>query len=612
MSNVMSMLKLQNHVSKNGFDLSRKNAFTAKVGELLPCLTIHTLPNSEYDINVQSFTRTMPLNTAAFTRIKEYYDFYFVPLRLLYRYAPQMFAQSNEQFFATSATSSPVMGELFPYITMQNLYDYISYNSTSNTNTNDKGYNNYDTLCKLLQYLDYGDFAQSTQAIKEANTPLNIFPLLAYQKIYQDYFRNSQWETAEPRSYNIDFLSPGTAITTNNWLSNSDFVDCIQLRYCNYPADYFLGVLPNSQYGDVATINVGSVGSSQSVSFDGGVGLGKDILLQYYFTDADGNKLSLYNANTGSADLGFLGNGRLQGYESVGDTDLTKSNRLLLPKGQTLGTVSGTFNVDLSDQSLSFDILQLRKAEATQKFREISQPNDKDYKGQMKAHFEAHVPAGLSLRCQYLGGTVSQIQIGDVINQNLVDDNDADIKGKGTCVNNGHIHFQCQEHGIIMGIYHAIPLLDYSPNGLDRFNTKIDVSDYAIPEFDRIGMQETYFREILCQYAEDNIATAAYQSLPVGYAPRYAEYKTAVDKVHGAFYNGGLQAWYAPLLPYDIMVSAVASDIDWSNIMKVNPNILDSLFTVATDSTVKTDRFLVNGFFDVKAVLPLDRNGLPY
>ena len=39
------------------------------------------------------------------------------------------------------------------------------------------------------------------------NMNVNILPLAAYQKIYQDFFRWSQWENADPTSYNFDIVS---------------------------------------------------------------------------------------------------------------------------------------------------------------------------------------------------------------------------------------------------------------------------------------------------------------------------------------------------------------------------------------------------------------------
>ena len=84
MANIMSMVKLKNKTSRNGFDLGRKNAFTAKVGELLPVACIECLPGDSFDLEIQHFTRTRPVNTAAYTRIREYFDWFFVPTDLLW------------------------------------------------------------------------------------------------------------------------------------------------------------------------------------------------------------------------------------------------------------------------------------------------------------------------------------------------------------------------------------------------------------------------------------------------------------------------------------------------------------------------------------------------
>ena len=70
-------------IHRSSFDLSSKKLFTAKVGEILPCYWQIAIPGNKYQISSDWFTRTVPVNTAAYTRIKEYYDFYAVPLRLI-------------------------------------------------------------------------------------------------------------------------------------------------------------------------------------------------------------------------------------------------------------------------------------------------------------------------------------------------------------------------------------------------------------------------------------------------------------------------------------------------------------------------------------------------
>jgi hypothetical protein len=91
-------------VHRSSFDLSSKKLFSAKVGEILPVYWQIAIPGNKYRIKSDWFTRTVPVNTAAYTRIKEYYDFYAVPLRLISRALPQAFTQMSD--YMTSAASN--------------------------------------------------------------------------------------------------------------------------------------------------------------------------------------------------------------------------------------------------------------------------------------------------------------------------------------------------------------------------------------------------------------------------------------------------------------------------------------------------------------------------
>ena len=48
MASYTGMSNLQNHPHRSGFDIGRKNAFTAKVGELLPVYWDISLPGDKY------------------------------------------------------------------------------------------------------------------------------------------------------------------------------------------------------------------------------------------------------------------------------------------------------------------------------------------------------------------------------------------------------------------------------------------------------------------------------------------------------------------------------------------------------------------------------------
>jgi hypothetical protein len=236
MASYTGMSNLQNHPHRSGFDIGRKNAFTAKVGELLPVYWDISMPGDKYKFSVEYFTRTQPVETSAYTRIREYFDFYAVPLRLLWKSAPSVLTQMQDinQIQALSLTQNLSLGTYLPSLPLSLIYSFVQYlNGGSNTpgfsdaKLNMFGFSRSDLSFKLLSYLGYGNIVRtlppsdnrwwstslkynSTSSYTQQyiqNTIVNIFPILAYQKIYQDFFRWSQWENANPSSYNVDYFS---------------------------------------------------------------------------------------------------------------------------------------------------------------------------------------------------------------------------------------------------------------------------------------------------------------------------------------------------------------------------------------------------------------------
>ena len=113
----MSLKKLRNKPSRNGFDLSRKNIFSAKVGELLPIMCVECIPGDKFKINLKNFTRTMPINTAAYTRIREYFDFFFVPTELMWhKYNTWVSQMTDNNQHATSITANTQLTDRHPYL----------------------------------------------------------------------------------------------------------------------------------------------------------------------------------------------------------------------------------------------------------------------------------------------------------------------------------------------------------------------------------------------------------------------------------------------------------------------------------------------------------------
>ena len=271
MSDFSPLDRARINVHRQSFDLSSKKLFTAKIGEILPCYWQLAIPGNKYRISSDWFTRTVPVNTAAYTRIKEYYDFYAVPLRLISRALPQAFSQMTD--YVTSAASSsentPALTSV-PNVTLSNFNQFLQTVNVGDqpNNRDDAGLPIVYGSCKLLDMLGYGSMIASTNVAKtvitqkylgvenlgDADNPLiyqnsqtvNALPFLAYQKIYYDFFSNSQWEKHLAYAYNVDYWSGVGQIPLS--------VNMLKLRYANYPKDYFMGMLPSSQYGSVAVL----------------------------------------------------------------------------------------------------------------------------------------------------------------------------------------------------------------------------------------------------------------------------------------------------------------------------------------------------------------------
>ena len=572
--NPLDRARISTH--RSSFDLSSKKLFTAKIGEILPCYWQIAIPGNKYRISADWFTRTVPVNTAAYTRIKEYYDFYAVPLRLISRALPQAFTQMSD-YMTSAASNSANTDQLakVPYAPVGNISAEIQARVAANA-VDDSGFGFAYGSCKLLDMLGYGSFIGATNAKKKEITMqylgldtsslsdsqnpliygtsinLNLLPLFTYQKIYFDFYSNSQWEKHLAYSYNVDYWDGKTSIEIS--------ADMIKLRYANYPKDYFLGVLPSSQYGSVA-------------------------VLPSSFLGTDG-PTSIINPSTPSA-------GRLVS----GATTIVEMSGNSSSSGQYL-----SLNSDLS-------ALSIRATEYLQRWKEVVQFSSKDYSDQMAAQFGIKAPEYMGNHSHYIGGWSNVININEVLNTNLTSDtSQAVIAGKGVGSQSGHvINYDCgAEHQVIMCVYHAVPLLDWALKGHNPQLLCTSISDFPQPAFDQLGMQP------VPALALNNSPSAPTGN--IGYNLRYWQWKSAVDTVHGGFRpNTAYQSWVAPLDGSEIQVAG-QSTLSYQS-FKIRPQQLNPIFEpqiTTSNYNVSFDQLLCNVNFQVYAVQNLDRNGLPF
>ena len=538
------------NLQRNAFDLSFTSKFTASVGMLLPCFCKEVNPNEHFRINPEMFLRTVPLNSAAYVRLKQYCEFYFVPTRLLWRSFPQFIAGTSNQF--STAISD---GSKFSSVPTWDFNTLLRLLSTSGHDT--CGYPFKYGAVRLLDLLGYGVNVSNVDSLIAANTAkpfafkVSPFRMLAYQKIYSDFYRNSLYESIDVEHFNVDNTSSSSSIANQT-------ASMMYLRYRDWKKDYFNAVSPSFQGNEFM--------SSQFIP----------IVFPSAGQDVNANPTSWSNKND-----------NFQGGLSINQ-----------PSGGS---------------SAGITVANLRSAYALDKlYRLLVSAKDGSYSEQMKVRFGVDAPDD-DWKSKFIGAIDAPVTIGDVTTTsntyNEADNSGAipgTLYGNGWSQSQGTIDFTSKEHGIIMGIFSILPECDYQSDQIDAFNTKLKREDFFIPEFADLGKQPTPIYQFKFNKDTD-------MSKVLGWNLRYSEYKTSLDMVHGVFnsddkfQNQSYNAWVAPRNQTLAQYSNGAT----VSFFKALPSVLNQVMVQQYDGTEQTDQFLVNAAFNVQAIRPMSIYGEP-
>lgn len=599
-------------------------------------------PGDTISLDSSYFTRTAPLETAAFTRLRENVQFFFVPYSLLWKYfnsqvmnMTQTAAGGDVSRVASGIVDNAVVSTQMPFIDYRSIKVYLNsilkIYTDKNAGYEDITLNNGElrsaASAKLLQLLGYGNFPEQnmkeyaplSQTVVNDSLNLSIFRLLAYQKICNDHYTYRQWQPYDASLCNIDYLVPSrsgslnlgpslTGLTSNN--SRLKKLNMFDLRFSNLPLDYFNGVLPTAQFGkeSVVNLNLGSASGSASISGTTGTPLYDG---SSYFEMSDGSSI--------------------KGDPSISVLHIADDSHLHYPIDSSFGSyaslrnahthsVSGSATID-TELSGNLSILALRQATALQKYKEIQLANDADFVSQIEAHFgiKPKHDADTSI---FIGGSSSMIDINPQVNQNLADWSQTNAyKGAPTGSGSAKMKFTADTYGVVMGIYRCTPVLDYAHVGVDRTLLKTDASDFVIPELDSIGMQQNIQGEVIMPtyYRNEGDFTDFTDNdvrLSYGYAPRYAELKTSFDRYNGAFCFG-LKSWVTGLNVEQLHKQLYQAGEDFHMLNAVElfncrPDLVSSIF-LNTETLVTDDDNLYVGLVNMAYVVRnLSRYGLPY
>ena len=643
-SNIMGLHGLKNKTSKNSFDLSHRNLFTAKVGELIPCSVFELNPGDTINLDTSYFTRTAPLDSAAYTRLRENVQFFFVPYSQLWKYFDSQVMNMTStpngadiSRVATGLTSNSKITTQMPFVQYKALHEELTALANAGIDSldtynfiKDNLYNNgeYRWACsaKLLQMLGYGNFPEQNFSVSKGQTKykldslgnsdhnqasnffnlnLSIFRLLAYHKVCNDHYTYRQWQPYNAYLCNVDYLVPdksgsldiSSLLPWKNDLPGKDNLTLLDMRFSNLPLDYFNGVLPTPQFGSESVVNLNLGNASGSASING-------------TTSRDSGR---WKVTSGDWEME-------QPVQSTanGNLKLDNSSSTFIYHDHSFSG-SATINTALSGQ---LSIAALRQATALQKYKEIQLANDSDFVSQIEAHFGV-TPKHSDTVSYFLGGASSMIDINPQVNSNLADWSQSNaLKAAPIGQGHGKIKFTADTYGIVLGIYRCVPVLDYAHVGVDRTLLKTDASDFVIPELDSIGMQQSVVGEIMMPSYFDNLhgtpivsgGTIHKPTDSFGYAPRYAEYKTSYDRFNGEFCFS-LSNWVTGLdldRLHQLLSSGNLPTTLAPELFNCRPDLVKSIFLNEKTNLTQDDNLFIGLVNMAYVIRRLSRYGLPY
>lgn len=502
------------------------------------------------------------------------------------------------------------------------------------------GYNILNSYVRLSDMMKYGamPYIGGNININSVTTDLlnyeaNMFYWLAYQKIYQDHFLDTNYENVNPLAYNVDDL-----FDKNSQKFLFDFkptkecgdraLDFFSPRYVKYSKDLLSNIHPSPLFVDDVSNTIKTfVGSPGYVSS------------------------SLKNSDYGSYVAPTL--------DGLPDT------------------VNGVWN---KDERTVISASQLRNLFALDKMAQITSRAPKTYKGQMLAHYGVNVADDM-LESIYVGGFQKALEVNPVIatSDGRTDDSSTNFGQQGSYIDSGqsgHVNFDAREHGVLMCLSWFSPATLYDADGIDAFNVKFAREDYFVPETEDLGMQPIEFSRLLPPWLKfskyrlpdltgvvqkyfnehkSEIATSYGQffdkrhtdTLSVGQAlgrskdvfdvnkvygwqPRYHEFKAGADYIHGEFktgrsmqvlsvhrptyFNAELGLNLRSFFPKSSFAPGISTN-EYKGVpvsfLFVDPAVTNEVVEVNYDGTEKTDPFRISSRFSVQYISDMSVSGMP-
>ena len=256
------------------------------------------------------------------------------------------------------------------------------------------------------------------------------------------------------------------------------------------------------------------------------------------------------------------------------------------------GSITDRTTIDVSDGQLTMDMLNLQQKVYNMLNRiAVSGGTYKDW-------LETVYTAGKYLERPetpvFIGGMTQYIEFDEVISKSATETaygsqplgDIAAIGRGGKPINNGHIHYQCEEPGYIMGLMAITPMIDYSQGNDFDLNLQT-IDDIHKPALDGIGYQDLIQEQMVGETSVYNNGSGIdkLKHLSANKTLAWIDYMTNYNRTYGDFAVGE---------PLDFMVLNRRYDVQNNQIKDLTTYIDPQKYIeIFADTSIDSQNFWV-------------------
>lgn len=485
---------------------------------ILPVYQDFLNPSDSVYIDAELFARTQPLATAALADVDVYLDWFFVPLPLLYQIYPSMRWATNDYFSSVFTDELENYGATLPLTDIDKLCLEITGNVPGFTNaladspalfyrhSSFRLELGFDCVGKgtfrLMNHLAFnplGLFNSMSTSEWTAEKNPTVFPMfaMAYQAIFQDYFRVDDYERRDVRCFNADSQFDQQTYPDKMFHAKDSL---FELRYRPRHKDYFTGVMASPLTSGMNMLSI------------------------------DNQNPSTFLAKVDD----FLTDTQQRPALTSGDPTNIPAGQNSMVATQFRGSFVTTSGSQIAGRTTTAG---LRDMFAAEKLLRIIGRSAKNYDAQVLAHFGYKVPHDVKHQLTHICEQHALLHIGEVVSTANTFTPESQYEGSalGAISGKGYVNvprmkkpykFTAPVDGILMCVYSSVPRYRYY-GGFDKQNAITDMHSFVNPEYDKSGMQPLFGYE---NRAED-IGT----SKRLGWQYRWSQWKQKYDRVSEAF-----------------------------------------------------------------------------